>query len=274
MSKTYIPKTYTKHRKLASKPKAINRIILFLKFLIFLIILGGIGYLLYSPVLNISNFETKVANENLKTEINSKTKDIVLAQTHWWYNNQNIFLLRNDKLEKSLLQAFPQIKSISIKRDLLNRIINLDIILRNPAFYYCENGLCYNISEEGVNMGISSSPDPNLIEIKNLSFQKAGEYVFSEREIVWLKNILQEYNKIDTIKIKSIDIQQKSENAIISIFVYTEKGYYIMLDLDTDIIYQAQALKQAFISQIPLEKRDLLEYIDLRIKDRIYYKFK
>jgi cell division septal protein FtsQ len=274
MSRTYIPKTYNKHKRVASKPKAINRIILFLKFLIFVIIIGGIGYLLYSPVLNIMNFEIKVENENLKTEINSKTKDIVSAQTHWWYNNQNIFLLRSDKLEKDLLQGFPQIKSISIKRDLLNRVINLDIVFRNPAFYYCDNGLCYNISEEGVNMGINQSLDSNLVEIKNVSSKKAGEYVFSAREINWLKSILQEYNKIDTIKIKSIDIQQKSGNDIISILVYTEKGYYIMLDLDTDIIYQSQALKQAFISQIPPEKRDLLEYIDLRIKDRIYYKFK
>jgi cell division septal protein FtsQ len=128
MSRTYIPKTYNKHKRVASKSKAINRLILFLKFLIFAIIIGGIGYLLYSPVLNIMNFEIKVENENLKTEINSKTKDIVSAQTHWWYNNKNIFLLRSDKLEKDLLQGFPQIKSISIKRDLLNRIINLDIV--------------------------------------------------------------------------------------------------------------------------------------------------
>ncbi|MGA1048428.1 MAG: hypothetical protein ACO3UU_10475 [Minisyncoccia bacterium] len=85
---------------------------------------------------------------------------------------------------------------------------------------------------------------------------------------------MQEYNKIDNIKITAVDIKQKVEYSIVSVFVYTEKGYYIMLDLDTDVIYQAQVLKQVFISQIPVERQDSLEYIDLRIKDRAYYKFK
>ena len=274
MRRNYIPKTYKKQAKTKLKSKSRSFIIEFLKFLIFVIIAGGCGYLLYSPILNIVKFEVILEDEILKDNIISRTQSIVEEQTSWWYNNKNILLLRANKLEKVLLQEFPQIKSITIKRHVGNRIINLDIILRTPTFYSCADGECYNIGEDGVNMGNNLAINKSLPEIKGLSLEKVGEGVLSDREMIWLKNILQEYNKIDNIKITAVDIQQKVEYSIVSVFVYTEKGYYIMLDLDTDVIYQAQVLKQVFISQIPVERQDSLEYIDLRIKDRAYYKFK
>lgn len=270
MRKTYIPKTYKKQ----SRSKSSNFIIGFLKFLMFGIIIVGIGYLLYSPILNIAKFEVVLEDATLRDNIMSRTQDFVADKTHWWYNNQNIFLLRGNSLEKDLLKKFPQIKSMLIKRNLLDKKVNLDITLRKPGFYNCYDSSCYLISEDGINMGISESSNEGLVEIKGISQKSAGESVLTEREINWLTTILQEYNKIDSLKISSIDIQQKSGDNIVSIFVYTNKGYYIMLDLDTDVIYQAQVLKQVFISQIPLERQDKLEYIDLRIKDRAYYKLK
>jgi hypothetical protein len=270
MRKTYIPKTYKKQ----SRSKSRNFIIGFLKFLIFIIIVGGIGYLLYSPILNIVKFEVSLEDGTLRDNIMSRTQDLVEDKTYWWYNNKNIFLLRGNGLENDLLQEFPQIKSMLIKRNLLDKTVNLDITLRKSAFYNCYDSSCYLISEDGFNMGISAGSNEDLVEIKGISQKSAGKPVLTEREINWLINIVEEYNKIDSLKITYIDIQQKSGDNIVSIFVYTDKGYYIMLDLDTDVIYQAQVLKQVFISQIPLERQDELEYIDLRIKDRAYYKLK
>jgi cell division septal protein FtsQ len=274
MRKTYIPKTYHRNKQASTRSKSRNLIIGLLKFIMLILILGGIGYLLYSPILNIIRFEAKLENEVLKDDIISRTQNLVEDQTYWWYNNQNILLLRAERLEKDLLEKFPQIKKVSIKRNLFDRVIDLDMILRTPTFYSCYDEICYNISEDGFNMGVNQALDKNLVEIKGLSTKPVGEILLSEREVRWIQNIIEEYNKIDNIKITSIDIQQKSEDSVVSVFVYTEKGYYIMLDLDTDIIYQAQVLKQVFISQLSLDQQNLLEYIDLRIKDRAYYKFK
>lgn len=274
MRKTYIPKTYKRHLKTKPKSGLRNFIIGFLNFLIFVIITGGAGYLLYSPILNIVKFEVGLENQILRDNIMARTQDSVQDKTYWWYNNQNIFLLRDNSLEYDLLQEFPQIKSILIKRNLFDKTITLDVTLREAIFYYCYEESCYMISDDGINMGVSEGANEYLAELKGVSQKPVGEAVLTEREISWLLNIVEEYNKIDSVKITSIDIQQKSGDNIVSIFVYTDKGYYIMLDLDTDIIYQAQVLKQVFIAQIPIEKRDLLEYIDLRIKDRTYYKLK
>jgi cell division septal protein FtsQ len=274
MRKTYIPKTYNRNEKTIARSKSRNLIIGLLKFIMVALIIGGIGYILYSPILNIIRFEVNLEDAVLKDDIISRTQNLVEDQTYWWYNNKNIILLKAKELEKYLLQEFPQIKSAVIKRNLFDRVIDLDIILRTPTFYSCYDETCYNISEDGFNMGVNPVLDANLVEIKGLSTKQVGETFLSEREMNWLKNIVEEYNTIDNIKINTIDIQQKSKDSIDSVLVYTEKGYYIMLDLDTDIIYQAQVLKQVFISQISLERQNSLEYIDLRIKDRAYYKFK
>lgn len=274
MRKPYIPKTSYKSPAKNSRKKVISLFINFLKLLLFVIIVFGIAYILYSPILNIRSFNLNLEDGGVKQDILAKAESSVQDNSHWWYNNKNIFLLRSDKLEQYLLQEFPNIKNIEIKRSILSQTINLNINFRTAIFRICENESCYNISEEGVNMGLNTSGSESLVIIKGASPRSAGENVFSNREISWLKNILEEYNKIDSVKISSMDIQQRSQESIISLFVYTDQGYYIILDLDTDIIYQAQVLKQVFISQLPLEKRSILEYIDLRIKDRVYYKFK
>ena len=274
MRKSYIPKTYYKSPARNSRKKTSNVFVAFLKLLLFVTIAGGVAYILYSPILNIRSFNLNLEDTNLKQDILAKVDFSVQDNSHWWYNNKNIFLLRSDKLEQFLLKEFPNIKTLEIKRDILSQTINLNINFRTAIFRICESENCYNISEEGVNMGFNNPDSEALPIIKGISPNSPGESIFTSREISWLKNILQEYNQIDGVKIKSIDIQQRSQDSIISVFVYTEQGYYIMLDLDTDVIYQAQVLKQVFISQIPLEKRSILEYIDLRIKDRVYYKFK
>jgi len=276
MRKSYIPKTYSKHQNTRNNhKKSSNILVAFLKILLFLIIIGGLGYILYSPILNIRNIEIKIEDQVSQEDILTKTEASVQDNTYWWYNNKNIFLFRSDKLEQYLLQKFPTMQAVEIKRDILAQSINLNITFRKAIFKICENETCYNISEEGINMGLNAEdPSQDIVIIKGIEAKKPNEMVFSNREINWLTTILQEYNKIDSIKISSIDIQQKSQDSIIRVFVYTDKGYYIMLDLDTDVVYQAEVLKQVFISQIPLEKRSILEYIDLRTKDRVYYKFR
>jgi cell division septal protein FtsQ len=269
MRKTYIPRTYSKKKSSARKA---NRFMPIFQFFIWIIFFGGIIYLLYSPILNIVNIDIRVDNEILQNDIKSKSEDLIQAHSFWYYNNKNIFLARNDILEKELQKEFPQIKKIAIKRT-LNRSLEITIQLRSPLFSICENNICSNISDDGVNIGNDSLSGP-LIPLIGINPKSRGDTVISERERQWFKTILEVYNQIDGIKVSSIDIQQKAENRILGVFVYTEQGYYIMLDLDTDIIYQAGALKQVFISQIPREQRQNLQYIDLRVKDRVYYKFK
>jgi cell division septal protein FtsQ len=269
MRKTYIPRTYTKKK---SPPRKVNPFISILQFLIWIIFLGGIGYLLYSPLLNITNIDIRVDNEILQKDIKSKSDDLIGTHNYWYYNNKNIFLVRSDILEKELSKEFPQIKSITIKRT-INRSLEMTIQLRTPLFSICENTICSHISDDGINIG-NDSLLASLTVLTGISSKSRGETVMSKREIQWFKTISEIYNQIDGVKVSSIAIQQKAENKILGVFVYTEQGYYIMLDLDTNIIYQAGALKQVFISQIPPAQRPNLQYIDLRIKDRVYYKFK
>lgn len=274
MKNVYIPKSYKKPSERVKKSRVKRTGVPFLGILMSIIVIIVIGYVLYSPILNISSITVEVEDEILQKEIMSRSEDFINNQNSFIYNNNNIFLTRIDLLEQYILKEFPQIKTITITRT-LNRTMNIVIVLRTPLAKICEADICSILSEDGINMGndsaLLSSIQP---EIRGVSLGNRGESVVSDREVRWLKTIITEYNTLEGVRINSIQVQQKAENRIIDVHVYTEQGYYIMLDLDTDIMYQARALNKVFISQLPLEQRSRLEYIDLRIKDRVYYKFK
>lgn len=271
MRKSYIPKTYVQNKSKNNKVKP-RKLVLFLEIITILIFMGGVFYLAYSPILDVLEINVQVDNEVLQKNVRSKARDFIESETHWWYNNRNIFLLRTDKLEQSLLKEFPEIKSVEIKRN-FNRYLDLKLDLRTPTFQLCEEEICYNISDDGINIGVRSEPDP-ITRLTGIELKTNAEPLMSLREIQWLKTIIQEYSKIDSLKIRELAVQKRSGNFIVGVFLYTEQGYYIMLDLETDVVYQAEVLKQVFNSRIQPEQRTALEYIDLRIKDRVYYKFK
>ena len=54
--------------------------------------------------------------------------------------------------------------------------------------------------------------------------------------------------------------------------VMTSEGWYILFDLERDIKSQLSGLKAALEEKISEEERKNLEYVDLRIENRIYYK--
>ena len=271
MRKSYIPKTYVSHKSKNKKAKP-SKFILFLEIITILIFMAGILYLAYSPTLNLVEINVQADDEVLQKNVRSKAKDFIESETHWWYNNRNIFLLRTDKLEQSLLKEFPQIKSVELKRN-FNRYLDLKLDLRTPIFSVCEVDTCYNVSDDGINIGVRSEPEP-IIRLTGIELKTNAEPLMSLREIQWLKTIVQEYSKIDSLRITELAVQKRSGDFVVGVFLYTEQGYYIMLDLDTDVVYQAEVLKQVFDSRLKPEQRTSLEYIDLRIKDRVYYKFK
>ena len=52
----------------------------------------------------------------------------------------------------------------------------------------------------------------------------------------------------------------------------TKEGWYIYLDKASDIPVQLVALKKFLEEKLPAGRRRTLEYVDLKINNRIYYK--
>jgi hypothetical protein len=269
MRKTsYIPKTYQK--KKSQKRSKTSSWIVFLRILIGVGLIGGLIYALMTPLLNIQIIKLELDDDILTKEVISRAEDYLTTQNRWWYNSNNIFLAPVGELEQYLLSEFPQFQDISIQRTIY-RELKIQLTPRIALFDICENTQCVSIGEDGVVMPQKLSVEAPLPLITGISFPRIGDTVLNDREMKWLQTILEIYGPIDKVGVASIAIQQRYEDSLVEVFVYTKLGYYIMLDLETDIVYQAEVLKKVLDSQITPEIAQNLEYIDLRIMNRVYY---
>ena len=63
-----------------------------------------------------------------------------------------------------------------------------------------------------------------------------------------------------------------SKGAINDFYALTSSSWKILLSVDTDISFQIDAMASFIAQKLPADRLAKLQYIDLRIQDRIYYK--
>lgn len=213
------------------------------------------------------DFDISSFNANLKETLKSDSKI---------FNQENILFLSEKKLIELIYQKLPSISNVEISKNIFDKTIAIDIQEKNPLLYLCNNdNLCGIIADDGYvikNIDYSSLKELPLIkENRNIS---PRELVFSQKELLWIKSLYKIYKDNLNLNIKYVEIKNRYENEIFNINLHIEPDYYLKIDAETDIIYQAEALKLAFTKIINPETINSLEYIDIRIKNRIYYKLK
>jgi len=192
------------------------------------------------------------------------------------FNYANIFLSTTNKIKNNLIEKIPRISEIEIKKNLIKRTIKLTIKERKKIGIICqvleEKESCFYVDEKGI--------------IFEKALQTSGSLIllikdFSQRDFIIGGQII-EQNKIEKIvKIKEYLSNEINivalEFDILSIplseiKVLTSENWYILFSIDKEIKNQLLGLKAALKEKISAEQRANLEYVDLRIENRIYYK--
>jgi len=134
-----------------------------------------------------------------------------------------------------------------------------------------EIGECYYIDEEGIIFERAPQTSGVLVlVIKDESSARAelGKNVIAKESIANFVN-LREYLSAQ-LNLRALDFVIKSD-APGDLKVHTNEGWYILFDASRDLKDQLQNLKLVLEEKIKEERKNL-EYVDLRIENRIYYK--
>jgi len=257
------PRRHREKKEISWKSKIIIAWVLFL-------ILVLVYVLFFSPIFKIK--ETKISgnqaisNEDVQDSLNGFLSKKILI----FFNRNNIFLATSSKLRKILVKDFPRILSIEINKNIFKKTIDLKIVERKEAGIYCK-GECYYIDKQGVIFEEAPQTSGTLILlIKDYSERdiKIGMEVIEKEfmtELIDLRTYLfDKFNLrvlefvIETIPCKDLKVN-------------THEGWYILFDKSQDLKNQLQALKLVLEEKVK-EERGGLEYIDLRIENRAYYK--
>jgi hypothetical protein len=235
-------------------------------FLIFLALIL-LYIFLFSPIFKIRAIEVSGNQEIETAEIINK------------FDYQNIFLTTEKKVRDDFIKKIPKILDLKISKNFFKQRIKLFIKERekagivcqgSPAFAEATAGKCFYIDKQGIIFEEAPQTSGSLILlIKDYSQRglELGKEIFSEDLMTSVLKIRNDLDSEMNIKTLSFDV---STFPVKDLKVITNESWYVLFDAERDIKSQLLGLKAALKEKI--KDRKNLEYIDLRIENRIYYK--
>jgi len=218
-------------------------------------------------------------------------KDMMGRYFYLFYKANSLIYPRS-KIYDDLIKAFPRIQSLSISRDNLNTL-HINIEERSGTFLYCgskppevksdvgEN--CYFINNDGYifdkapyfSLDVYFKYYVSLDGKKNLSNSPLGEQML---EVNYFHSIVRFIDSLNYLGFRST--QLVASDGGVELFLSND-GFptipkiIFKSDNDLDIIFNNLSLsmkKPEFANQIK-DKYTTLQYIDLRFKNKVLYKF-
>lgn len=277
------------------KRRRILKFKIYVSIAVFLILIAAIAYLIvYSRFFQIKNIEV-VGNGNVKDEeIIEKIKENLNQQSRLasFLGPNNILIWNNNKISDEILKIYPQIADSTVEKDYFNRQIKIILKEREKLGIWCVgfapapvsstssqpsliNGQlpldkCWWFDNQGIVFAEAPLAEGNLInKVDDFSGRliELGKPILEEK---FLSNLLKIFGILEKsgLNIKSLELENlRLQEIIADPLTSSWPKIYFSLRIDPD--FGLAALES--LKKIGLEK---INYIDLRVENRAYYKLK
>ena len=233
--------------------------------------LGGLWLLLVSPVPRFKNIvitgNSKMGRDQILEILRATVFENLWRRNLLGFNNI-LAWPGNLRLENMVL--LPTVKSINVKRDLINKTVRVTVEDRNPYGIWCVQTApqnCYWFDDEGVIFKKTAIVEGSLIRAVNDYSGRVIGLNFRVLPEQFLKNIFQILETTEnlglSVKEVRIDSLEKEELTAIT---YAGVAFYFGLR------YPAGNLASAIDALRQKVDFDKLEYVDFRVENRVYYK--
>lgn len=243
-------------------------------FLVLFLVCLAVYLFLFLPKIQVNKI---IISGNKKVNIED-IKSIALKNINknifGFLNSKSIFLAKTENIQNDILVKFPEIGSVAVSRNFPDA---LSVILqeRSPVAIFCATNEapskdCYFMDESGVIFETVNNSLNNFVIIRQ---ELNNVQVFSGQKVIEEKvlNAVLDSEKMLKDNYK-IDIFDALITSPIRLNLKTSENWQIYLDLQGDINLQIAKLNLLLKDQIPENDRKTLQYIDMRFKDRAYYK--
>ena len=259
----YLDERQRKKRRRILKLKIYGGIFLFLILAVgaaYLVVYSSIFQIRQITLINADNKQINADNiiENLKDFFVKQSKITSFLRA------DNILIWDSKKLAE--FEKNPKIAEMTIEKDYFERQIRINIKERERFGVWCEMSDCFWFDENGVIFSEAPMVEGNLInKVDDFSGRslKIGESVLAEKFFSNLLKIFEVLEKtglgIKSLKLEKLELQE----------IITESSPKIYFSLRIDPGFGLSAIES--FRNIGLEK---IEYIDLRVENRAYYKLK
>jgi hypothetical protein len=233
---------------------------------------------IFSPLTQINKIDIEGTKELKKDEINVEMRNKMAGKYLGVISKKNFVLLPSEKLEQELSDKFRKIKTINISKHFPDKII-VQLEERRSLIIWCSGGPCYIVDEKGyafspADLDSREVMENNLIKLINESARPVdlGKQVLSESHLNYLLNLKDSLRK--NAKLEIFDDYHTRSSVAEEVSVKTLDGWYIFLSSAYPQDESIEMLRILLEQKIQPEERKNLEYIDLRVVGKIYYKLK
>jgi len=235
-----------------------------------LFVFGGIFYFIFiSKNFEIKDIDITGADTISKEKILSEVDKIFEQKKFNFLSFQNYFLFPSKKLQASLQEQFPRIGNLEIKK--INPDgLEITIEERKLIGVWCGQGGCYYFDKEGIIFEEAPRTTGSLmlsIDDEREGVQNLGDVVLDNEQINFFQNVRNIVLSNFQFGTKKFIISQDGEFELMA-----SENWRILLDKKESSEYQLSNLKYVLDEEIKTRRQEL-EYVDLRLGNRVYYKF-
>jgi cell division septal protein FtsQ len=200
-----------------------------------------------------------------------------LSGKYWnIFPKNNLLLARIGNTEKYLREEFKKIETVEIYRKFPDTLM-VKIKERSAVILWCTGGPCYIIDEKGyaytgINLEQQENLPADLIKMVDTSAHPValGEKTLDESLVAYLSNLRNELKKPD---IEIEDEWHTPSPVSEDIEIITKEGWRLIFSTEINPSKSLRTLK-TFLNEELKEDRSKLEYADLRVEDKVFYKMK
>ena len=252
-----------------------NKIAKIFYAVLILAFIGTTGFFVFfSPFLCIQEIEL-AGSADYQDEIQGKAEELIRGNIAGIIPKRHLLFINKSEIENSLLDSFKHLKNARA-RIVSPKKLEIELAEREGMLIMCNSGGCALIDEEGIGGKTGSQADfiqygknvAVVIDESNALIEK-GEIINSDRFVSFvtsLKSILKEKNGIEA---SGFYVPHPSATEI---KVKTVNGWLLYLNPNMPIDDEAESLRIILDNEIKKENQVCIEYIDLRIPDKVFYK--
>jgi len=268
--------------KISTRPKIEEKPSAFFKIVYFLLLIAFFGVtvyvLIFSNFLQVNNINIQGTSELKYEDVYGKLEASISGKYFVFIPKDNFIIISSKRIKKDLSEEFRKIRSVEVKKTFPDRI-DVKIEERKALIVWCAGSSCYIIDEQGyayteANFESEEIRQNNLIKITDLSGKslELGEKILEPEYVNFIFNIRDVIERETGIGIS--DEYQTQFRISGEIHIKTSDGWYVYLSSDLPLDQSARTLKAFLEKEIPNELRPELEYVDLRVENKVFYKIK
>ncbi len=241
------------------------------------------GYLLFvSDQLDIDTVSVE-GNKDISSEaIASEAQSALAGKRYNLFSKNNFFFIDKKDIISRLQNNFNRLEVSSVERKFPKALL-IKVEERQPEMVWCSGGVCYLVDKNG---SIFSGAGGSDEELKNGRFLTIvddnakpvdiGVTVISRDFIDYLKQL--DYLLVEDLHLKIDGIYHTpalaSQEVLAKIQEENGESWTLKLSSGVSVGETKKILETLFEKELNGDKRASLEYLDLTVKGKIYYKLK